>query len=1446
MEETFTILKHKRFSTLLVILLFNINANAGNSAFSVKKNLVVNKGFAIPQTITFNAIAAKAYTDADFDPEATASSNLPVSYRSSNTAIATIIGNKVHIVTSGTVTITAEQAGDETYDRADRVSRTFTISKSDLIITASSQTRFYGYNNVTLTATYSGFKTGESQANLTRRPTITSTANARSAVGIYSTTAAGASSNNYNFIYVNGTVTVIKSPLTIKTVDKSRKYGTANPVFTLTYTGFKNGENVNALITAPTVGTIATRASQVGTYDITITGATSNNYAITIIPAKLRITAVPLKITPNNQTKVYGTANPEFTSTYVGLVNGDTEENLVVKPVYASAAANAKVGKYAITAARASSPNYTITYGRGTLTISKATLVIKANDMIRIYGSITPAFTATYTGFVNGESSSSLSRQPKLTAPVTVKSAVGTYVITPSGATAVNYNLIYQTGTLTITKRYLVLIAANKVKTYGAANPALTVIYSGLVNNDKAPGILTGTPVLTTTATKSSDRGVYPIEISGNVTAVNYNITFANGRLTIGKAVLKITVANKTKVYGQPNPVFTFAYSGFVNGENVSVLTSRPTTPVTDATSASPAGTYAITTSGAAAEDYDITYIAGKLTITKAVLTVTMQNTTKVYGMPTPQSLYTITGFVNGDTRETAITTLPISTTTGNSVGVFPITSNGGVAANYTFTTKNALLTITKANLTIAADDKTKAYGTANPEFTATYTGLVNGDTPASLTQPTYTTTAATTSSVNAYPITVADVTSPNYDIAFTAGTLTIVKAKLIVRAADASKNYASTNPQFTVTYEGFVNGDTQNSLITQGIATTSVNTASNAGTYPIVPLGVTDESYDPEYVNGTFTVNKINLTVTANNTSRNYGEVNPAFNVFISGFVNDETEAVLTVKPTATTTATINSPVGNYDIVPTGGVANNYNFIYNKGTLFIGKAVLIITAKPATRAYGATDPVFEADYSGFINGDSEANMTTKPLFNTTANATSGIGRYVITPYGAVNNNYIIAYNNGALTITKATLNVIADSKTKVYGAVNPAFTVSYSGFVNNETSAVLTSPATASSSVITASGAGSYIIDVAGGSAVNYNLVYNSGTINVTKAPLTITANNATRLFAATNPAFSVVYSGFVNGDTQNSLTTGPVVSTTATSTSSVGTYPIIPGAAVSPNYDFTYVNGVLTITPNTAILNFALLPAKTFGNADFDPTATNTVGEPMVYTSSNTAVVTIVNGKIHIVGAGTTTITAAFTPSSNYSQTQPVSQLFVVSKAQQTINFSAIPVITKGESVNITTPSASSGLPVSLSIADANIVSVSGTTVKGLQIGNTTLSAYQPGSENYLPATSVIQPVEVENTAGKVEIQVHQAVSPNGDGINDVFFIEGIKNHPDNQVTIINRNGVKVYEVKGYDNVNHVFDGRSNINNSLLQPGTYFYLIQYVANGQGRHLTGYFVLKY
>jgi MBG domain (YGX type) len=115
-------------------------------------------------------------------------------------------------------------------------------------------------------------------------------------------------------------------------------------------------------------------------------------------------------------------------------------------------------------------------------------------------------------------------------------------------------------------------------------------------------------------------------------------------------------------------------------------------------------------------------------------------------------------------------------------------------------------------------------------------------------------------------------------------------------------------------------------------------------------------------------------------------------------------------------------------------------------------------------------------------------------------------------------------------------------------------------------------------------SSAGAYPITVSAGTlfAPNYDFPsadLKNATLTITPAPLTITALSTSGYASQPLPAFSVVYSGFVHGDTPASLAVAPSITTTATTASLPGAYPITPGGASSPNYQITYVPATLTL---------------------------------------------------------------------------------------------------------------------------------------------------------------------------------------------------------------------------------------------------------------------------
>jgi subtilisin-like proprotein convertase family protein len=144
-----------------------------------------------------------------------------------------------------------------------------------------------------------------------------------------------------------------------------------------------------------------------------------------------------------------------------------------------------------------------------------------------------------------------------------------------------------------------------------------------------------------------------------------------------------------------------------------------------------------------------------------------------------------------------------------------------------------------------------------------------------------------------------------------------------------------------------------------------------------------------------------------------------------------------------------------------------------NTVTLNVQQAPLEITANNTNKVYGAANPVFTASYSGFVNGDTAANLGTQVTLATTANSASPFGSYPITASGAAGTNYSIRYVSGALAVNTATLNVAANATNKIFGASDPSLTYTVSGLQNSDTTNVLTG------SITRASGenAGSYAI---------------------------------------------------------------------------------------------------------------------------------------------------------------------------------------------------------------------------------------------------------------------------------------------------------------------------------------------------------------------------------
>ena len=720
------------------------------------------------------------------------------------------------------------------------------VLPAPLTITAQSKTSIYGAALPELTAQYSGFVNGDTTNDFDVQAVLHTTAIAGSPAGDYPITVDGASDANYQFTYVAATLTINKKALTVAAQNQSKTYGQSDPAFTVSYSGFITGENASDL-----GGTLTfSRASgeAVGTYTVTPGGLTSINYAISYQNGTLTINRKALTVTAVDQSKTYGDADPAFTASYAGFITGEDSSDLGGTLTFSRASGEA-VGTYAITPAGLTSPNYSISFQTGTLTINQKALTVTAVNKTKTYGDTDPTFTASYSGFITGEDASDLggtltfSRAPGETA--------GTYAITPAGLTSPNYAISYQNGTLTINPKALTVTAQDKTKTYGDTDPAFTATYSGFISGENS-SVLGGT--LTFSRASGEAAGTYAIMPAG-LTSPNYAISFQTGTLTINPKTLTVTAVDESKTYGAADPTFTATYSGFISGENSSVLGGTLTFSRAPGEAV---GTYAITPAGLTSLNYSISYQPGTLTINRKALTVTAVDKSKTYGDADPAFAANYSGFISGEDASDLGGTLTFSRASGEDVGTYSITPAGLTSPNYSISYQPGTLTINRKALTVTAVDKSKTYGDADPAFTANYSGFITGEN-ASVLSGTLTFSRAPGEAVGTYAITPAGLTSPNYSISFQNGNLTINQKTLTVSAQDKSKTYGQTDPTFTATYSGFISGE--NASVLGGTLTFSRAPGEAVGTYAISPAGLTSLNYAINFQNGTLTINKAGTT---------------------------------------------------------------------------------------------------------------------------------------------------------------------------------------------------------------------------------------------------------------------------------------------------------------------------------------------------------------------------------------------------------------------------------------------------------------------------------------------------------------------------------------------------------------------------------------------------------
>ncbi|HEU5087952.1 MAG TPA: MBG domain-containing protein, partial [Roseiflexaceae bacterium] len=253
-------------------------------------------------------------------------------------------------------------------------------------------------------------------------------------------------------------------------------------------------------------------------------------------------------------------------------------------------------------------PRYNVTQASVTIDVAPAPLTITADSLSMPAGGPLPSLTASYAGFVNGDTPAALDTPVQLVTSATPGSPPGAYPIVASGAIDANYAISFVNGTLTVLEPDQVVL-----KWYFP----LTVAYGTPLGNGQlnatatVPGTFVYSPPAGTVLNAGDDQ---PLLVTFTPDDTTSPVLQASVTIDVAPAPLTITADSLSMPAGGPLPSLTASYAGFVNGDTPAAL-DTPVQLVTSATPGSPPGAYPIAASGAIDANYSITFVGGVLEI---------------------------------------------------------------------------------------------------------------------------------------------------------------------------------------------------------------------------------------------------------------------------------------------------------------------------------------------------------------------------------------------------------------------------------------------------------------------------------------------------------------------------------------------------------------------------------------------------------------------------------------------------------------------------------------------------------------------------------------------------------------------------------------------------------------------------------------------------------------
>ena len=1097
---------------------------------------------------------------------------------------------------------------------------TLEVTKKAVTITADSDTKVYDGTALTKDSyTNTALAEGDSidSVTVTGSQTSVGTSDNVPSEAVIVNAAGEDVTESYAITYAIGTLEVTKKAVTITADSDTKVYdGTALTKNSYTNTDLAAGDSIDTV-------TVTGSQTVVGTSDNVPSEAVIKNaegedvtasYAITYTNGTLEVTKKAVTITADTDTKVYdGTALTKNSYTNTDLAAGDSFESVIVtgsQTVVGTTGNVPSAAKIVNAAGEDVTASYNITYADGSLNVTvNQAAVITADSGTKVYdGTALTKDSYQAAGLATGDSVESVT----VTGSQTV---AGTSNNVPSSAKIVNaqgtdvtasYEVTYANGTLEVTKKSVTITAGSDTKTYDGS--ALTK--NSYTNTDLAAGdsigsvTVTGSQIVVGTSNNVPSEAKI-VNVAGEDVTASYEITYANGTLEVTKKAVTITADSDTKVYdGTALTKESYTNTALAEGDSINSVTVTGSQTVVGSSDNVPSAAVIVNTAGEdVTASYEITYANGTLEVTKKAVTITADSDTKVYdGTALTKESYTNTALASGDTIDSVTVTgsQTIVGTSNNVPSAAKVVNVAGedVTASYNITYANGTLEVTPKALNVTAGSDSKIYdGTALTKNSYANTELAEGDSIESVTVTGSQTVAGTSNNVPSAAKIVnaagADVTT-SYAITYANGTLEVTQKALTVTADSDEIVYdgiALTKNSYTSTE--LAGGDSFESVTVTGSQTvvgTSNNVPSAAKVVNAAGEDVT-ASYNITYANGTLEVTPKALTVTAGSDSKIYDGTA----LTKESFTNTELASGDSITVTMTGSQTIvgtsantasNAVIMNADDV---NVTASYDITYVSGTLEVTQKVLTITADSDTKVYDGTALTKDSyKNTDLASGDSIESVTvtgSQTVVGTSANTASNAK--IVNAAGAdVTASYNITYAAGTLEVTKKTVTITADSDTKVYDGT----ALAKNSYTNTDLAAgdsiesvTLTGAQTiVGTSANTASNA--VIVNAAGEDVTaSYEITYANGTLEVTKKPVTITADSDTKVYDGTAlTKDSYTNTALAAGDSIGSVTVTGSQITAGTNVNAPSAAKIVNAAGedVTASYEITYANGTLAVT--------------------------------------------------------------------------------------------------------------------------------------------------------------------------------------------------------------------------------------------------------------------------